>query len=255
MIIVIWGTEGLGKSTMGLTFPKPLKHYDLDVGGYERAAWRMDVTEVTSKRYPIPIQIEKMTGLVSTRFPRRVIGYKEVWQQIVVDFVADCQNADVKSIMLDSATMLWSICHQSLLQEKQEIQLAGGMKVEDTKFRERLQPVEFPNDRMRSLIYTARSYGKHLILTHYPRNVYKEKFDKHGELVSYKSEDIEPDGFRDTKKLVDIVVWTYSDKGEPRARIDLKCALPGLGMGAVGLELPNPSYEGILELQKAMQGE
>ena len=108
---------------MALTFPKPIRHYDIDVGGYDRAAWRMDLDEVSSKAYPIPVQLEKMTGLVSTRFPRRVIGYKEVWQQLVVDFVENCQDKAAKTIVLDSATQLWAVCHQSLLQEKQEIQL------------------------------------------------------------------------------------------------------------------------------------
>jgi hypothetical protein len=513
IIAAIWGIEGSGKTTMALTFPKPLKHYDLDVGGYDRAAWRLSTDGVDSQSYAIPVQIEKLMGAqkqgISIRFPRRVIGYKEVWQKIVTDFVADCQNEKLQTIVIDSATQLWTIClhpdtrilhtdltwrpigntkigdsligfseyaeligdrvlkksivestsrrnssayritfdnnlsivaspehpwlrvsskrewdansergflpkerwyrtdqlqvgdklrficepwltdtsyaagylaglydgegcvdspkalslsqkseivvdtllstlasrgfesrvyeksqeggysvrihgkdemlrflgsirpprllpravelwnykvvqgdrhtitvvsvesvadtelidiktstgtfiaegvfshncHTSLLQEKQEIQLASGTKAEDKNFREKLLPVEFPNDRMRSLIYTARSYKKNLVLTHYPRNIYKQKFDSKGELVEYKSDDLEPDGFKDTTKLVDIVFWAYADKNVARAKITLKCGVEGLGMTAVGLELPTASYGGMIELQKAMAGE
>lgn len=266
IIAAIWGTEGSGKTSMALTFPKPLKHYDLDVGGYDRAAWRIETEGVTSTSYPIPLQTEKLMGArpeksgsnVSVRFPRRVVGYKELWQQIVTDYVEDCKNTALKTIVIDSATQLWTVCHTSLLQEKQEIQLAAGIKETDPKFREKLLPIEFPNDRMRSLIYTARSYGKNLVLTHYPRNIYKQRFDSKGELVDYKSDELEPDGFKDTSKLVDLVVWTYTDSKDGnivgRAKITVKCGVPGLGMTAVGLELPSPTYQGIVELREVISG-
>ncbi len=278
IVVVLWGTEGSGKSSLGLSFPKPLFHMDLDLGGFNRAAWRFDKenhictlkqdklladqnwgdTTILSKPYLVPLQIEKMTGLkkmgTSVRFPRQVVGYKELWQRIVNDFVAACQSPEVQTIMADSATQLWTICHMSLLQEKQEIQITQGIKPEDNKFREKLQAVEFPNDRMRSLIYAAGSFKKNLVLTHYPRNVYKEKFDKNGELVKYKSEDIEPDGFKDTAKLADLILWTYIEKGQPRAKITLKCGVPGLGMSAVGMELGTVAYEGIGELIEALHG-
>lgn len=267
MIVALWGPEKSWKSTMALTWPRPLVHFDLDVGGFDRAAWRIDTTGITSKSYPIPIQMEKMLGAkeVTTdkgptvRFPRQVIGYREVWQQIVIDYVAACQDEKVATIVMDSSTQLWVICHTGLLQEKQEIQIAKGMKPTHSDFRERLQPVEFPNDRMRSLIYTARSYHKHLILTHYPKDVYKDKVTDKG-IEQYKSGDITPDGFKDTQKLVDIVIWVdleevRRDGGivyEVHAKIT-KCGLEGLGTTAVGLEI-EPSYQGIIELRERMSG-
>ena len=260
LVAAVWGKEGSGKSSMALTWPRPIRHYDIDVGGYDRAIWRMKEEGITSTSYPIPIQEEKLLGAktegVSFRFPRRIVGYKELWQKIVTDYIKDCKDTAVKTIIMDSATQLWTICHQSMLQEKQEIQIANKISVEDPKFREKLQPVEYPNDRMRSLIYAARSYKKNLVLTHYPRNVYKERFDSSGKLVSFKSEDLEPDGFRDTTKLVDIVFWTYVDANTAaRAKISIKCGVPGLGMTAVGLELASPTYEGLLQLIKAQKGE
>lgn len=303
MIVSLWGVEGSGKSTVGLTFPKPLFHLDLDLGGFDRAIWRIegeaekagtplrvkvcepkeDISkldwsewDIVSKPYLAPVQMEKLLGVqqkpgVSVRFPRQVIGIKELWQEIVIDIVTVCGVRAVKSIMPDSATQLWWIAHTCLLQEKQEIQLAQGVKVTDDKFRERLQPVEFPNDRMRSLIYTARSAGKNLLMTHYPKDIYKERVGDKG-VESYKSGEVEPDGFKHTVTLDDIVLWCYTEidkrkeiikgvenpnynKPVPYAKVDLKCGLKKMGMAAVGLELPSPSYEGLMELQRMMGGD
>lgn len=259
MIVALWGDEKSWKTTMALTFPRPLVHFDLDVGGFDRAAWRMDIADVSSKSYPIAIQTEKMMGArkdengVTVRFPRRVVGYREVWQQIIIDFVAACQNSSVQSMVMDSATQLWLICHTGLLQEKQEIQLSKNPNLPDYELREKLKPVEFPNDRLRQVIYTAKSYKKHLILTHYPKFVYAEKATEKG-IESYRTDEIVPDGFKDTRKLVDIVIWVETDKDNVIHAKITTCGLPGLGTTAVGLEI-KPSYEGLLELIESMGGE
>ena len=273
IVCAVWGAEGSGKTTFALTFPQPIFHLDLDVGGFARAIWRLDSAKITSKSYPTPIQMEKLMGAkkigATVRFPRQVIGFKEVWQQIVVDFVAACQDKEINTIVVDSATQLWNIAHTSFLQEKQEIQMAKGITPEDDRFREQLQPVEFPNDRIRSIIYTARSCGKNLVLTHYPRNIYRERATNRG-IEKYKTDEIEPDGFRDTRKLVDVVFWVWADNARPalgtqpatpvmplvmpRAKITDKCGLEGMGMSAVGLELPEASYQGLLKLREFMQG-
>ena len=84
--------------------------------------------------------------------------------------------------------------------------------------------------------------------------------------------EVEPDGFKHTVTLDDIVLWCYTEidkrkeivkgaenpdynKPVPRAKVSLKCGLPGMGMKAVGLELPTPDYSGLLELQSRMRGE
>ena len=41
-IVADCGDEGTGKTTMALTFPKPLVHFDIDVVGFRRAAWRLN---------------------------------------------------------------------------------------------------------------------------------------------------------------------------------------------------------------------
>lgn len=312
MIVSIWGKEGDGKSSIGLSWPKPLFHLDLDLGGFDRAIWRVeeeaakegnrlrikrcaadedivglnwDEWDIVSKPYLAPIQLGKLLGIqqqqgVSVRFPREVIGIKELWQKIIIDVVNVCRVSVVKSVMPDSATQLWWICHTGFLQEKQEVQIGGGVKTTDNTFREKLLPVEFPNNRMRDLIYSVRSFGKNLVMTHYPKDIYKEKVTDKG-IESYRSGEVEPDGFKHTVTLDDLVIWSYSEidrkkeitdmtpgptfgkpipnpdfgKPVPHATISLKCGLSGMGMKAVGLELPTPNYAGLMALQSMMRGE
>jgi len=243
---------------MSLSFPKNLYHMDLDVGGFDRAIWRMNGVEgITSKPYPTPIQLEKLMGVQkqqsTIRFPKKILGIKEVWQAIVIDYVAAVNNPDISTIVIDSGTQLWSICHRARLQELQEIQAnKGGARFNENDFREKLQPIEYgePNDRMRTLIYTARSYGKNLVITHYPKDVYAQRAGDRG-IEEYKTGALDLEGFKETERLVDIVIWVETIKGEARASIT-KCGLEGLGTKAEGLAI-EPSYQGILDLREAMK--
>ncbi len=273
MIAAICGDEGTGKTTMALTYPKPLRHFDVDVGGYRRAAWRLDMEGVESKSYPKPIQLKKLMGTEgspSTRItiPKKVEGTKELWQQIVTDFVAACMDAKVKTVVIDSATMLWGICHNSHLEELQERQLVKWNKTnrntpfDENDYRERLQPIEYgpANDRMRTILHTARSYSKNLILTHYPTDEYGTIADSKGNMVEGKTGKKILDGFKETLKLVDLVVWCsikdtinagVSEK-QPVCKIT-KCGLEGAGLAAVGLEIP-ATYEGVVNLVNLLKG-
>ena len=272
-IVAVCGDEGTGKTTMALTFPKPLKHLDIDVGGYRRAAWRLDTTDTTTKSYPMPIQLDKLKGqvTVSTRIqvPKKVEGMKNMWQDIVTDFVEACQDAALKTIVLDSSTLLWNICHKSVLEEIQERQLARHKKehpnqqFDENDYRERLQPIEYgpANDRMRTLLHTARSFNKNLVLVHYPTDEYGSMPDGKGGMADAKTGNIIIDGFKETKKLVDLVVWaSVKDTAfagvtskQPAAKIT-KCGIENMGLSALGLEIP-ATYEAIINLKNLMSGE
>ena len=272
-IVAICGDEGTGKTTMALTFPKPLRHFDVDVGGYRRAAWRLQTEGIESKGYPRPIQVDKLMGVQgspTTRIsiPKKVEGMKELWQLVVEDFVAACMDTSMATVVIDSATLLWQICHNSHLQELQERQLALHKKkspnipFDENEYRERLQPIEYgpANDRMRTILHTARSFQKNLVLVHYPTDEYGTIPDSKGIMVEGKTGVIILDGFKETKKLVDLVVWTsiketinagVSTK-QPIAKIT-KCGLEGAGLAAVGLEIP-ATFEGIVNLVNLLKG-
>lgn len=303
-IVAIVGEEGSCKTTMGISWPKKLVHFDIDVGGFKRAAWRIPDTtkvkvlqayediaslppsdwDVISKPYPKPVELARLLGneavqpdrpssRITVQFPRKVVGMHELWQKIVRDFVAVCQIPEVTSIMLDSATMFWNIDHRSYLQELQQKQLLKWQSdsahkntpFDENDYRERLQPIEYaePNDRMTQIFHTARAFNKNLILTHYPTDVYGPMPDGKGGMADAKTGQVTLDGYKNTGKLVDLVVWTSvkdvppAKPGEavtkrPVARIT-KAGIEGLGINAVGLEV-NASFEGIIGLRNLMRG-
>ena len=275
-IVAVCAEEGAGKTTMALSFPKPLVHLDTDVGGFRRAAWRLPKEEIKlieSKSYPKPISVEKLKGQIGTPttrivVPKKVEGMKELWQQFAQDFVDACMRPEIATLVVDSATALWNICHNSHLQELQERQLAAHMRLkknipfDENEYREKLLPIEYgpANDKMRTVLHTARSFSKNLVLTHYPTDEYGAILQKDGTTVEGRTGKQIMDGFKETVKLSDLVMWLSVKERveggkkikEPVARIT-KCGLEGMGLDAVGLEIP-ASYEGIVNLQQLMRG-
>lgn len=280
-IIAICGEEGTCKTTMALTFPKPLSHLDVDVGGFARAAWRLDVSEVDTHQFPKPLtdaDIAKMKGIVdpnpkaSTRalaIPKKVEGMKELWQSIIDQIVKDALGP-VKTIVIDSATLHYRIGCDAYLQELQEKQLyrwKNDPKTKNTHFdendyRERLLPIEYGTvyDRLQRIYHTTRSYRKNLILVHYPTDEYGTVPDGRGGMTEGKTGKIIMDGYKETAKFADIVMWlsikSKVEKGkEERYALAkfTKCGVPGMGLSAVGLEVP-ATYEGIANLRNLMSG-
>jgi len=250
LVITIWGEEKTGKSTLALTFPTPIYHFDLDVGGFARAAWRFKNKDIRSKPYVAHDELEKLLkGDITVKAGRRVLGMKELWQEIIVDYAKVLQDTAIATVVMDSGTQLWSICHSAFLQEKQEAQ----GKVADGDLRERLQPMEYgaPNARMRSIIYAARSYKKNLVITHYPRDIYITQVNSDGKVVDVKSGKIEPDGFKENRRLTDLEISTFIDKsGAPRSIITRS----GISMEALNIEL-EPTYDAIIPAIQMMRGE
>lgn len=254
MIVALWGLEKSGKTTLALTFPKPILHLDLDVGGYSRAAWRMDTKDVNSISYPVPLQTDKMIGMikegVTLTVPKKIVGMKELWQTVITAFVTGCQDEKVSTIIVDSATALWSTCHRGYLQELQEKQQAQG--VHDRDLRERLIPIEYgePNDRMKSVIFTARSFHKNLVLTHYPRAVYASRLTDKG-VQEYDTGEKDIDGFKQTKALVDMAIKTELRGATMFAAVTLS----GLGLGLLDVEFQNPTYQMLLSAIEMSRGQ
>lgn len=281
-IIALCGEEGTCKTTMALSFPKPLSHLDIDMGGYARAAWRIDTEGIVTHSFPKPLtdaDIAKMKGIVnpnpqaSTRtvaIPKKIEGMKELWQNIIDQIVTDALDSELRSIVIDSATMHYKIGCDAYLQELQEKQLikwksdprTRNTPFDENEYRERLQPIEYGNvyDRLQRIYHTTRSYRKNLILIHYPTDEYGAIPDGRGGVTDGKTGKIIMDGYKDTAKFADIVMWlslksrSVSGKEEKYAVAKFtKCGVEGMGLGAVGQEV-SASYDGIVGLRYMMKG-
>lgn len=257
IVCAIWGPEKTCKTTMALTFPKPLYHFDLDVGGFDRAKRRFKGEDIVSESFPTPLQIEKLMGKteVTVRASKRIIGTKETWQRILIRYAEVLNDEKWATIVIDSDTALWTICHQGYLQEKQEAQ---GPNAENP--RESLKPIEYaePNSRMKAIIYAARTYRKHLVLTHYPRDVYGQKVTDKG-IVDFKTGDVEIDGFKQVSALADIVVNTYiAEVAVPGQKPKLHVPAAKITLSGMALEMTGkgiePTYQGLMSLYEEIRG-
>jgi hypothetical protein len=219
-IASIVGEEGSCKSSMALSWPKPIFHFEFDIGGFDRAAWRyekefkilrlkadqdiptdcFDKYDIVSKPYPTPLDITKLMGQITegkrtdkaftVRFPKKVEGMKELWQSIVTDFIPIVQMPRLKTIIFDTSTVHYNIAHKTILQEFQERQLYNhkndaqkrNLPFDENSFRERLQPTEygFAYDKLRQIYQTASSYRKNSVSVHYPTDEYIKNPDATG---------------------------------------------------------------------------
>ena len=295
----IVGEEGSCKSSMGLTWPKPMFFFELDLGGFSRAAWRFkeckilqldsgqdipadcfEQYDIVTKPYPAPLDITKLMGQITdgkrtdvkftVRFPKKVEGMKELWQEIVTDFVQIVTKPELKSIQFDTATLLYNVSHKTVLQELQERQVynwkadsrTAGRPFDENSYRERLQPTEygFAYDKLRQLYQTAQAYRKNTVSVHYPTDEYIKAVGESGE-KDMKSGLKIPDGWKELNKIASLIVWTSVKESmangikskQPVCKIT-KCGLAGMGLDAVGMELP-ASFESIMNMRAAMTGE
>ena len=280
-VTAICGPEGCGKTTMALSWPRPIYHMDIDVGGYERAAWMLDSTDgIVTQSFARPIQESKMLGnvpkrgqsgqITDVRIAKQVEGMRELWTDIVKAFIKSLKDPKINTIVLDSATMLWQIAHSAHLQELQEKQIAENkVKPDMSNLREKLMSMEYgpANDRMRQLFHSARGMKKNLVLVHYPRDVYKDVVSDKGEVTSMRTGALEMDGFKETQKHSDLVVWLHVNeekvpstvpgakttiKHHPIAKIVDKCGIQGMGMNALGLEFP-ANFQAFINLRNILR--
>lgn len=230
-------------------------HFDLDVGGYDRAKYRFTGQDIASKSYPIPNQLDvddiATAKTVSIR-QKKLKGYKECWFEFAKDYSAALKDEKVKTVVVDSATQLWEVVRQATLQEKQEAQ--DPLRTGD-KYREALLPVEYAeaNNRMRAVIHAARSYQKHLVLVHYPRDVYAQKLTERG-VQEVKTGEVEIDGFKYTQALVDLVVRTYADNTKDGINLYSIVTLSGVALELTGRKIDEMTYAKLSEAIEMVRG-
>ena len=170
----VYGDVKTCKTSLGLTFPKPLVHFDLDLS-FERA-WptvpddaKVCIVEFNQKldrlhlknndiivvRYRLPLKLESLGA-------GKLEGFLELWESRVIPDILEVYNTDrIASVQFDTGTILWSIAHQAHLERVQK-------RAED-KIRQSLLQIEYsrPNSEMSEIYGGARHYRKNLISLHH----------------------------------------------------------------------------------------
>ena len=262
MIYGVWGKVKSTKSTLGLTFPKPMAYLEFDIGGYERAAryltkqGKLDADQVDHKLYPMPMQEGATRGIkVDPKVP--LSGYAELYYQFLKDFEAACHDPKVATITVDTGSQYYELVRLAYLQELQEKQLEGwkSAKKDTGELRTSLQAIEYaePYARMRSQVYLAKGSGKELVMVNHAKDVYVQQVNDKGKLESVQNGDIVQGGWAKYHEECDIVIHTWVEMTPteciPHAKIDptVPC---GHMLELTGVNLPEPSYDGLMQLME-----
>lgn len=256
MILSIWGETKTCKTTLALTFPTPLLHFEFDPGGFDRAAPRF-VEEIQSGAIKSQVYIAPIQYVVKLQ------GMKELWYKLLADYNRALEDKRIKTIVMDTATQLQQIARAGYLQQLQDKEPS----------RQKLQQYEYtePNARMRSIIYAARGHNKNLVLVHFATDDYITRPNPTtGALEQITSGKLVLDGFRETERLVDMDVYCYTTETqveiEPIPNIKQPDPIPNIkqpyalspwgvvyktGIGSidmVGVRIHEPTHEKIMRL-------
>lgn len=274
-IIGVDGEEKTGKTTFALTLPRPIADFTFDIGGFERAADRfekeIEAGDIVNFDIALPIQGQgpAITALQNRVKPDAenikihqsgtVTGYIELWYDVFMPkYIEVLLDPRFKSVLFDPGTMLWTVCTQTMLQEKQ---LKDPSRI-------RLLEIEYaePNARMTTLIHAAREQGKNLAFIHYLRDARRSQVAPDGsvESVVWGKEQA---GWSHFRKSADLIIetwlkdkitgklWSPSERVQvenevkpdliPQARI----TLDGLTLHTTGLNLKDPTWD---KVTKAM---
>lgn len=254
ILIGIWGDIKTAKTTLSLSFPKPLIHFDLDQGFHRaeararikgwsirRLAYGEDfnfsgtLADITTKPYLIPIT-----------FPgqKAIKGVLELWEGKLIPDIMAAYQSSVASIVLDTETVCWTIASNAHLERIQK----------SNPNRQQLIQIEYgkPNQEMRALIGAARVYGKNLVLVHHIGGIYKSQLTPQG-IQDIRVGDTWA-GFGGMGGLVDLVGRTRVERSNLGAITpSFQIETCGLTLAAEGLSIPNPSYGTIMGLVESLR--
>ena len=236
----LYGARKTGKTTFALSCPTPLGVFDFEDG----------VTVVERHYIPDPDGItvvpiaEPLLNLPRKAKPKTA---KQVWGEFLTAYNKYLEDSTTKTIVFDTFTAVWELCRNAYLAELQE----------GSPGRTQLLQVEYtePNRRMKNLVVQGRLHKKLIVLVHHARNKYV--MNSQGESV--QSNELEPDGFKASGDLADVVL--YFTKGMVKVG-DTTKKMPVVEiqdcrqcMAAEGLVLPTPNYETLFNLIKSLRGE
>lgn len=265
MIFGLWGLDKTCKTSLALSFPKPLVEMEFDIGGFKRACRNLPNLPISDwykqgliqyEAYPMPIHIGKFDQTTLQVRPSKIIvGMKEIFYKWLSSYLKHLEDPKIATIVVDTGTLLYSITCDGYLQEKQELQLdTNGNLLPNEKLRVQLQQIEYrePNNRMRGIIYNAKAAGKHLVLVHHARDEYKPMLQKDGTIASSATGKKERAGFATLGDSADVIVNTYWDttKKKPYCKVELAEVKE-----LEGMVFEEPTYDKIAKVIQMIRGE
>lgn len=265
-VIALRGPMGSAKSSFALTLPGKKFIFDLEYGA-KRATWRVPADSYTI--WQPPVTKEALAASLEFRKGDRVKGKVEIRRAINAKYLEILQDPEYPNIIWDTARELWVIQHQSLLQEKQDDQLAKALAgkpksvpneiiEEHLDWRTQLMPIEYaqPNGWMSNIINLAKQpvFNKNLVLINHERDKYALRPDGKGGLTEQPTGEKELDGWNKTLDLADWVLITSSqfipavNGAKASTQFKIRVEKSPVGADLVGLELVNPTYDMLMNI-------
>lgn len=255
MLLCIEGEQGCGKTTLAYTAPRKVVGFAFDMG-IERALMGAmhqkyfaevsilikpyDYTatatagwadhDITIYELPQPLQLDGI----------EVKGAHELWSYFIQLAVLAFRDEAVRTIVLDTATIARRVKADGYLQVLQE--------ADPSKHRERLIQIEYgsTNDAIRSIYTTAAGTKKNLIATHHLKDERKETVDSKGSIVNALTGNRVLEGLDQTYRYMDVVLRNRQGSGDALVTTEFrKC---GYNLSLSGMELPNPTWDGVVQL-------
>jgi len=235
---------------------------EFDIGGFDRAIYRyqkdFDDGRIIYEDYPMPMTFGKFDPSKLSITPSPIIvGMKELFYKWAAKYIEHLQDPNIATIVIDTATLLHSInadCYLQELQEKQMPLLPNGLGKDGKKLREQLIQIEYrePNNRMRGILYNAKSSRKHLVLVHHARDEYGLVKQRDGGVANGPTGKRERAGFTTLGDSADVIIHNYWDKekGKPMGIVELAEVKMMEGM-----TFEEPDYEkmvGFIKFQKGL---
>ncbi|KKN75190.1 hypothetical protein LCGC14_0383490 [marine sediment metagenome] len=277
MIFILWGEDKSCKNTLAMTFPKPMVDMEFDIGGLTRASRNLyrpasdGVAElnlpikdwVTSgqiklEQYIMPFQIGNLDPITSIVRPSKIIvGMKELFYEFAGKFIGHLKDPDVKTIMVDTGTLLYETTCVGYTQELQEKQLPlrpDGKGQDGKALRTQLQPPEYrePYIRMRGFVYQAKAHGKHLVMTHHAADEYGLMRKSDGTFGQDKTGKRILHGWGQLGDGADVVGHTYWDAKEMKPYFNVELAEV---KELEGMVFEEPTFNKISTVIKMLRGE
>ena len=259
----IYGHIKTGKTTFALKgWPTPLIHYDLDMG-FERAEAELSAYRIMKLPVHQPMAlyianaITQGVDIITKPYPTPIKwagkpeGNVNMWNELAEDLRIGHENEDVKTIVIDTSSMMHKIRTAAQLEF---VQRTSPQRVN-------LIQIEYGqrNDDMRGTHNAAKSYGKNLVLVHHISPVYEDVLTPRGPESRVIPGRFTWDGFGEMGRYVDAILQstkiTQSNTPPgttPTYQINIGIEVCGYALGAEGTYIPNAitptaNFQGLLD--------
>ena len=259
----IWGDIKTAKTSLAMTFPKPIFHADLDqgfhrvsnrLGGLNVLEWnnldpqKMLADKVASTQYRYDIYSKAYQQPMP--WPGiKIVGIEAIWNEVVQDILTAYQVPDFQTVVIDTGSIAWQLSTGAHLERLQGINPS----------REKLLPIEYgrPNLEMRALYGGAQTSGKNLAIVHHMAGKYEIQN------IGGQLKEIEVGktwkGFKEMGAMVDVVGQTLiqNDDNPNLPRIpSIYIWTCGLTLGMERQYIDNPTYKMLLsQINDIREGE